>query len=214
MRPGLFGPRKRPKVFCIGRNKTGTTSLKRALEDLGYRVGDQATAELLIHEYAHRNWRPILDYCRTAEAFQDIPFSLPYTYQILDYAFPNSKFILSVRDSADQWYHSLVRFHMKRLNLDRPPTKEDWINDPYRYPGWCWDTNRIVYDTPEDDPYNETGLKEHYRRHNREVTRYFRLRDNLLVINLADRDSYYRFCQFLGREPLYDAFPWLNRSAI
>ena len=35
------------KIFCIGRNKTGTTSLKRAFEDLGYPVGDQRKAEIL-----------------------------------------------------------------------------------------------------------------------------------------------------------------------
>jgi hypothetical protein len=35
------------KYFCIGRNKTGTTSLKRAFEDLGYPVGDQRKAEIL-----------------------------------------------------------------------------------------------------------------------------------------------------------------------
>lgn len=29
------------KYFCIGRNKTGTTSLKRAFEDLDYPVGNQ-----------------------------------------------------------------------------------------------------------------------------------------------------------------------------
>lgn len=39
----LFGLGESSKVFCIGRNKTGTTSLGKVLEDLGYRLGDQAT---------------------------------------------------------------------------------------------------------------------------------------------------------------------------
>lgn len=35
----------RRKVFCVGRNKTGTTTLFDALQGLGYRMGDQLTAE-------------------------------------------------------------------------------------------------------------------------------------------------------------------------
>jgi hypothetical protein len=209
----LFSHRERAKVFCIGRNKTATTSLKKALQDLGYKVGDQATAELLIHEYAQRNFRPIVEYCRTADAFQDIPFSLPYTYQAMDYAFPKSKFILSIRDSEDEWYHSLIRFHQKRLKLERGLTKEDFVNDPYRYKGFVWDANRIVYGTPEDDPFNEEILKAHYLKHNEEIVRYFKFRDDLLVINLKELGAYSKFCAFLDAEPVYDRFPVLNQSS-
>lgn len=208
----LFGLIRHSKVFCIGRNKTGTTSLEKALRDLGYKVGNQATAELLIHDYAQRNFRPIVDYCRTADAFQDIPFSLPYTYQILDYAFPGAKFILSVRDNEDEWYQSLIRFHQKRLGIQGKLTKEDLLNDLYRYIGFIWEANRIIYNTPEDDPFNEEILKEHYLRHNEDVIRYFRFTDNLLVINLKETGSYQRFCDFLGVQPIYNEFPWLNRS--
>ena len=209
----LFGSRERPKVFCIGRNKTGTTSLARALRDLGYRVGDQATGERLIRDYARRNFRPIVDYCRSADAFQDFPFSLPYTFQAVDYAFPGSRFILSVRDDADEWYRSLIRFQQKRLGVHDKITKEHLVNDPYRYRGFMWDANRIIYDTPEDDPYDEAILKQHYLRHNQAIVKYFQFRADLLVINLKEPGSYGRFCAFLGVEPRYAEFPWLNRSA-
>jgi hypothetical protein len=89
-------------VFCIGRNRTGTTSLQRALQDLGFKLGVQAAAELLLHHWAPREFGPIVRYCKTAQAFQDTPFSLPYTYQIVDYAFPGWKFILSIRDDEDE----------------------------------------------------------------------------------------------------------------
>ena len=204
--------KKRPKVFCIGRNKTGTTSLEKALRDLGYRVGDQAKAELLIHHYAKRDFRPIIEYCNFAEAFQDIPFSLPYTYQILDYVFPKSKFVLSVRGNEDEWYDSLIRFHRKRLGVDGRISKTDLVNDTYRYKGFIWEVNRIVYNTPESDPYNEKILKRHYIKYNEDVIEYFRFKNNLLVINLSDENSYKKFCDFLEVEPVYDKFPWLNKS--
>lgn len=89
--------RRRPKVFCVGRNKTGTTSIAKALRALGFKVGDQARAETLIEDWARRDFRKIVRYCRTADAFQDVPFSWPHTFEALDQAFPQSKFILTVR---------------------------------------------------------------------------------------------------------------------
>jgi len=81
-------------VFCIGLVKTGTTSLERALKDLGYRLGDQRKGEALLPAYAVRNFRPIVEFCLTADAFQDAPFSYPFTYIALDQSFPNARFIL------------------------------------------------------------------------------------------------------------------------
>ena len=72
------------QIFCIGRNKTGTTSLAEALTELGIIVGEQNLAEHLIHDWARRDFRRLFLYCRTAQAFQDIPFSLPFTFQALD----------------------------------------------------------------------------------------------------------------------------------
>ena len=36
-----FMPASRQKIFCIGMNKTGTTSLETAFTDLGYKLGNQ-----------------------------------------------------------------------------------------------------------------------------------------------------------------------------
>lgn len=137
-----------PKKFIIGRNKTGTTSLKEALTLLGYRVGNQRTAELLMEDWGKRDFRRLIRYCHTADAFQDVPFSYHYTFQALDAAFPGSKFILSVRGSGDEWYQSLVRFHTKRLEKrtgeKRIPTLDDIRQDPYVYPGYLWRVRGLV----------------------------------------------------------------------
>ena len=58
----LFQSRR--KLFCIGFNKTGTTSLAAALFSFGLRVGDQAQAELLLDDWARRDFRRIIAYCR------------------------------------------------------------------------------------------------------------------------------------------------------
>ncbi|NNK80793.1 MAG: hypothetical protein HKO93_04780, partial [Flavobacteriales bacterium] len=66
---------KSSKIFCIGANKTGTTSVEKALIDLGYRMGDQKKALHLIEDYKRREFKPIIRFCKTADAFQDAPFS-------------------------------------------------------------------------------------------------------------------------------------------
>lgn len=201
------------KVFCIGFPKTGTTSLEHALKDLGYRLGDQLQGELLLEAYAARNFKTIVEFCLTADAFQDAPFCFPFTYIALDQSFPNAKFILSVRDDADQWYRSLVRFHGNLFADGRIPVKEDLIRATYRYPGFVWEAVRLVWNTPEDDIYHKPTLVSYYERHNADVRDYFRRESNFLEINLSDKAAYERLCKFLGKEPIAEDFPWLNPSS-
>jgi hypothetical protein len=53
---------KKQKIFGVGFNKTGTTSLGRAMGELGFSVGDQKTAEKLHKEYANRNFTKIIQH--------------------------------------------------------------------------------------------------------------------------------------------------------
>jgi hypothetical protein len=202
------------KIFCIGAGKTGTTSTERALRDLGYRLGNQVKAELLLDHYVRRDFRTIARFCRRAEAFQDAPFCFKYTFIALDQAYPGSKFILTVRDNAEQWYNSLVSYHTKLYSsTDSAPTVEDLKNADYRYKGYAWDVRNKVFGIGElDDPYDKQVHIDYYNDHNSMVLDYFRHRRDLLVINVAEQDSYRRFCDFLGRKPLYDEFPWENRT--
>lgn len=131
----------KPKIFCIGRNKTGTTSLAKAIKDLGVIVAKQRPAELLIHDWSRRDFRRILRFCHTAQAFQDIPFSLPYTFQALDMRFPGSKFILTIRNNPDQWYHSLISFHSKLFGRGKVPDYDDLKKATYVYPDWILEAN-------------------------------------------------------------------------
>jgi hypothetical protein len=200
-----------PKVFCIGRNKTGTTSLERALKDLGFRLGSQRAGELLMEDWGRRDFRSIIDLVHTADAFQDVPFSNDYTYQALDAAFPGSKFILTIRNSPEQWYESVIRFTKKRLGLDRLPTPDDLRGDPYVYPGWSWRNVELVWGDEAEDCFGRERRIRHYIRHNRRVKDYFKHRPgDLLVLNVADADAMERLCVFLGVEYRGQAMPELN----
>src|SRR6056297_2482611 len=68
------------KVFIIGFNKTGTTTLERTLRLWGFKIGDQRVASMMLEDYSDSRWDRILKLVETADAFQDVPFSLPDTY--------------------------------------------------------------------------------------------------------------------------------------
>jgi len=202
------------KIFCVGRNKTGTTSLACAMASLGYSVGRQRPAELQLRNWAQRDFRKLIAYCKTAEFFQDIPFSLPYTFQAMDVAFPRSKFILTIREDAETWHKSMVNFHLKPdVHGEKARSLNALKEAEYCYKGFAYDTKVLVYDFPADDPYDKQTLINHYNFHNRMVKDYFKNRkQDLLVLDVTKEGAYKELCEFIGESPLYDTFPWENRT--
>lgn len=202
------------KVFCVGLNKTGTTSMTEFFRALGYSVGDQRAGELLVEAWSVRNFEPIISLARTADFFQDIPFSCPYTYQTMDLAFRNAKFILTVRDDAEQWYNSLVRFHTKVVGWKRTPTAADLRDCLYCYKGWMYQTMTMIFNVSDNAPYERENLIRFYQRYNAGVMEYFRSRPNtLLVVNLAESNAAKRILDFLGADYDGQEIPHLNSSS-
>ena len=209
---GILGERK---VFCIGRNKTGTTSLKRLFLEQGYAVGSQRKAELLVDDFTKGSYQSLIDYVKKGgEVFQDVPFSLPRIYQVLDEAFPGSKFILSIRNSPEEWYQSLVNFHADVLGKGRIPTREDLVNAEYAKKGYAWQINRFLYNSPEDDPYNEEVLINSYLSHNQDVKEYFSDKpDQLLIVNLAEKGVTQQLNDFLQPRKPFEQIPWEKKGS-
>lgn len=208
---GLFGGK--PKVFVIGCNKTGTTSVAEALRQLGWSVAEQQPAELLLEDWGRRDFRRLLRFCRRDNAFQDVPFSLDWTWIPLDQAYPGSRFVLTVRSGADEWYESLTRFHTKIVGKGRLPTAQDLREHRYVYPGWLWRFHRLAYGADENTLYDRGIYTRHYETHNAEVLRYFRGRPrDLLVLDVARPDAMQELCGFLGVPDHGRKMPHLNAS--
>ena len=189
------------KVFGIGRNKTGTTSLDRALRLLALTVGDQNPAELLIHDWARRDFSTLVGYCDSGEAFQDVPFSLDYTFVAMDQAFPGSKFVLTVRPDAATWYESMLAFQTSVVGAGRIPTGADLRSYPYCYEGWLWDVHHLAYGVDDDSLYDPALYMADYELHNSTVVDYFAKRpDDLLVLDVATPGAFERLCGFLDIE--------------
>ena len=125
----IFKNKKRSKIFCIGLHKTGTTSIEKVLTNLNYKIGDQVQGELLLDNWYRRDFDSIIEFSKSAEAFQDTPFSLPFTFIALDQYFENAKFILSVRDDPEQWYNSLTKFHSKKWGFGQNPPTLDQLKE-------------------------------------------------------------------------------------
>lgn len=211
-----YGLSRKPKnkVFGIGRNKTGTTSLQDALIELDYRVAPTRKGELLLDCWSKQDFKPIVSMCREYDAFQDVPFSLPDTYPAMDQAFPGSKFILTVRDSAEQWFDSLVRFHSKLFGNGAVPSWEDLEKADYCSQGFMAKVHRLVYKAEVNGLYDKESYIDHYLRYNESVREYFVDRPNdFLELNVAEPDAFQRFIQFLDiDETKMTDFPWANRT--
>lgn len=210
----MFLKKRQPKIFCIGENKTGTTSLKKYFIDHGYKVGDQVTAEKLINDYVQRNWKPIIEYCYSAQFFQDVPFSNDFLYVVLDSHFPNSKFILTERSNSEEWYNSLVNFHIAMFGKNgMKPTKADLQQAKYRVKNFIWESYNEKFDVDENDIYNKERLIKNYENRNNSIKKYFKNRNNFLSLNLSDSDTIQKLNIFLNIKSRYNNFPWENRTA-
>lgn len=203
---------KNPKIFCIGMGKTGTTSLQAEFIRQGFLVGDQRAAEHLAPNYMKGDFESIIKYCKSARVFQDVPFAWPETFKHLDKAFPDAKFILSVRDSPEQWFNSRVKFDTKRYG-GKLPSLDDVKNNNYVYPGWSYDNLQFFHNGDINKRYDKDYRIAGYNKHNAEVKKYFAdSKDKLLVLNVGKPEDYLEFCSFMGLSPMGESFPWKNKS--
>jgi len=198
------------KVFGIGYNKTGLTSLRYALKELKYKVGDRASVFRFINSWAKRDFNPIIEFCKTSDAFIDIPFSRSYTFQILDHVFTNSKFILTIRD-YEEWFDSFVRYNIKRYSsTDNPPTEQDFKNNNLVYKGFLWDLMKVSFgDVPL---FDKKAYVKIYNKHNEDIIDYFKFRKDLLILKVSDKQAYPMLCKFLDKPIINKDFPWKNKS--
>jgi hypothetical protein len=185
------------RVFGIGMHKTGTTSLKRALDMVGYPCAHWPSAH-----WAKNVWSDVSGAGNSALlerhlAACDLPITM--LFRELDHAYPGSKFILTVRDERD-WLRS-VRGHFSPAN----PFFQDWDHDP-----WTHRAHLLLYGRKKFD--EEVFLKR-YRQHNTEVREYFRRRPgDLLEIDLGADHGWHELCGFLRCQIPDAKFPWENAT--
>ncbi len=178
------------KIFCIGFQKTGTTSMNTALQDLGFSVksvfGNDMEYSALKHQYIEKGLALAAEY----DAVEDMPW--PLLYRELDKAFPNAKFILTVRDTTS-WLRSIC----DHFGSNPDPMQQLTYGESFSAP---------------------IGNEDHYCRvyeaHNASVEEYFADRpEDLLVLNLSDGNSWEKICTFIDVPVPNKPFPRSNTKA-
>jgi hypothetical protein len=178
------------KIICVGFQRTGTTSLKRALEILGYRVGGNKSRLLL--PILQNRWQAVLKVLNRYDAVEDNPWAV--IYRKIDRLVPGCKFILTYRD-PESWFGSVERYF--RLPRARPPMHE-----------WIYGRGMGLIAAEKE---NSLAI---YKNHIEGVQEYFRERpDDLLVMDIGKGEEWERLCGFLGCDVPGVPFPHQRDSS-
>jgi hypothetical protein len=179
------------KIFGIGFHKTGTTSLGTALSILGYNncfganslrkeLGEMGMMQCLFK----KEYQKIFEFADQYDAFNDLPWCV--LYEALDLQYPNSKFILTIRDEQD-WLNSAKRYFKNTIS-------------PFR----LW-----LYGQPYPTSFEDIYLQR-YQQHNNTVLEYFSNRNDLLIIDIKAANKWKLICDFLGHSIPNVPFPHNN----
>lgn len=99
----------RPKVIGVGLNKTGTKTLADALSHWGYRNASYSIEAFQL--YQRQEWGSLREICDQFDSFEDWPW--PLMSRQFDAWYPDAKFVLTVRNSAEKWFRSLCRMYVR-----------------------------------------------------------------------------------------------------
>lgn len=188
--PRRIALKRRHKVFVISMGKTGTTSLAKALNRLGYRVAGA------FHKYPDKDdlsYSTLLemgeDLIPYFDAFQDTPWFL--FYKDLSQRYDDAKFIFIDRHS-DSWYKSFIKHQG-----GKPKAHFEFIYG--------------VDDVKED---REKVVKV-YEKHRNMVKSYFSDKQHRILFVDINELSYQRICSFLNIKDIpLEKFPHSNKANV
>lgn len=184
------------KIFGIGLNKTGTSSLQEAFQILGLRSvhwkGEDGINIKTQIESNFLNKVGILDGLAEFDAYLDWDRDTT-SHQVFiefDKQYPNSKFILTSRD-MNEWLDSRekhVRRNRKEM-ADNPDVGHEWLT------------------------IDRENWEFHFKRHYSAVREYFKNReDDLLTMDITKGDGWEKLCPFLGMPIPERPFPNENAA--
>lgn len=176
--------KQQPKVFLIGRAKTGTRSIDKALNILGYNT---------LNKHQDLDFDNIAeDVIKKMKSLSAFTATCNFTIEdirAIERAYPDAVFILTERD-IDAWYGSWIRHHSKAATEDDPRKREL----DYKHKGY-WVDN-------------------YYGDYNHDVLTHFKGREwKLFHIHFGRRnDNWGNLCAFLKKPLPKGGFPHENKS--
>lgn len=168
------------KVFCIGLSKTATMSITYYMRKLGFKSK---------HWIGDSNISNIIEEVKKYDFLSDIP--IPIYFKKLDKEFPNSKFILTVRE-INSWLRSCKKHFSNR----KGGASKDFRLKLYGING-----------------YDKKKFIKVYKDHHKNVKEYFKERNNdLLILDIIGGDSPDKITEFLDIDSNNKKFPHSNKS--
>jgi len=182
------------KIFGIGLNKTGTTSLGHYFYKLGYK--HYCRPSIINITNARKNINQIYTIADNNEMFEDWPW--PLIYKELYFKYPESKFILTMRQDDDEWFYSLVGQSKKH---PRTPQRLE------------------VYGHYNPDESNKIDHINFYNNHNKNVINFFKENNlnRLLILKTNDPNKESKIYNFIGKffdKDNYIKYPHKNKKKI
>jgi Sulfotransferase domain len=183
-----------PVAFCIGLNRTGTTTFGDACEMLGFtRMGwtysqTEFPSHRLMRFWEKGNIDGLIETATGYDVLEDLPW--PLVYREMAEAFPDAKFALTRRSTPDAWLGSIAKhtagageygMHAKIYGSTSA------IRDPELY---------LAY----------------YERHLSEVREFFAGSDRFVELCWEDGDGWPQLCGLLGVPEPDVNFPHSNTA--
>ena len=194
---------QKAKLFGLGLSRTGTKSLTAALAILGYNIAHYPNDKTTLKELQSAIYQ--LSILQCYDGVTDITVA-PF-YSQLDAAYPNSKFILTVREKTG-WLRSLQKHWNHELEL---PVIDGYPSD---YKSHLEITNFLKIAVFGCCEFNPARMSYVYDLHCRNVIDYFGDRpQDLLVLNICAGEGWEKLCSFLNQPLPEQSFPAVHAEA-
>lgn len=192
-----------PKVFGIGLSRTGTSSLTRALEALGFDT---------LHFINPITKRILdLDDFYFFDAFTDSPVA--YRFEELYTLFPDAKFIYTVRNLSD-WVRSNSQLY-EPMGFTTTQEMKAWFTQPEANKfSKLFQNYHPTYREAYESLYADFPTwEDSYHAFEQRVQQFFKEKpkDKLLTINICDGEGWEKLCTFLNRPIPKEDFPHKNK---
>lgn len=206
-------------IICLGLNKSGTSSFKKDLTDLGYSFpSTYFSMGTVMADVYHNDYNSLISLLNNPRynAYKDFPFSLPNVYKnIYDFR-PNDLYVLTIRNNCDDWVKSSIKYFgwLMKHEPNNTPIIYTKISNPIneRFSNFI----APMFKHWGIASYNniEQKLKDVYNKHTDDVINFFEKKNNsnFMVVNVSTKGELKKLTDWLGIKNNKQDFSWENKS--
>ena len=170
-------------IVVCGLPKTGTSSMRDALNILGYRHGRIDEIGKKVKGDVH---------------FTGDDVNKPLDrYQKLDEIYPDAKFILTLRTDKTTWWNSIYKWARRK----------DKINDTF-----IKNQRKEMYGHSMPTEENKQDFLRVYDKKAYDTIEYFDRRYSKLLVFISGKDGWEKLCKFLNKDIPDREFPHSNKN--